>query len=134
MRHRKRVKKLALPSDQRKAMLRSLATSLFQHDEIMTTMPRAKVLRAQADKIVGLAKRGDVHAIRQISKLIYRVETGEVFTAGKKNKELPETVLRRIVATVGPRFKNKTSGYTRVIPAPPRRGDATPMALVQFVD
>ena len=134
MRHRKRVKKLALPSDQRKAMLRSLATSLFQHDEIMTTMPRAKVLRAQADKIVGLAKRGDVHAIRQISKLIYRVETGEVFTAGKKNKELAETVLRRIVATVGPRFKNKTSGYTRVIPAPPRRGDATPMALVQLVD
>ena len=134
MRHRKRVKKLALPSDQRKAMLRSLATSLFQHDEIMTTMPRAKVLRAQADKIVGLAKRGAVHAIRQISKLIYRVETGEVFTAGKKNKELAETVLRRIVATVGPRFKNKTSGYTRVIPAPPRRGDATPMALVQLVD
>jgi len=133
MRHRKRLKKLALASDQRKAMLRSLATSLFTHDEIMTTLPRAKVLRAQADKIVGLAKRGDVHAIRQISRLVYSAETGNTIT-GKHNKEMPETVLRRIVHTVAPRFEAKTSGYTRVIPAPPRRGDATPMAIVQLAE
>lgn len=133
MRHRKSFSKLGRPADQRKAMLRSLATSLFTHDEIMTTLERAKALRQEADRIVTLAKRGDVHAIRQVARYIYTSRTGEMI-ADEKGREIPETVLRRIFRTVGPRFKNRQGGYTRVIQAPPRRGDAAPMALVQLVD
>jgi len=134
MRHRKKLAKLALPADRRKAMLRSLATSLFTHDEIMTTLQRAKVLKREADRIVTLAKRGDVHAVRQVRKLIFHSRTGEMITVGKNNREMPETVLRRIFSKVGPRFTNRKGGYTRVIQAPPRRGDASPMALIQLVD
>ncbi|HEY9686776.1 MAG TPA: 50S ribosomal protein L17 [Coleofasciculaceae cyanobacterium] len=133
MRHRRKFSKLGRPADQRKAMLRSLATSLFTHDEIMTTLERAKALRKEADHIVTLAKRGDVHAIRLVRRFIYHSRTGEMIT-DEKNREIPETVLRRIFSKVGPRFKDRQGGYTRVIQAPPRRGDAAPMALVQLVD
>ncbi len=133
MRHRRRVPKLGRPADQRDAMLRSLATSLFTHDEIMTTEARAKALKRQADKIVTLAKRGDLHAIRQVSKMIFHSRTGEMVT-DEKSREVPETVLRRIFSKVGPRFTERKGGYTRVVAAPPRRGDAAPMALVQLVD
>lgn len=133
MRHRRKVAQLARPADQRKALIRTLATSLFTYDEIITTLVRAKALKKEADRIVTLAKRGDVHAIRLVSKMIYHAPTGEVFT-DEKNREVPETVLRRIFTKVGPRFKERKGGYTRVIQAPPRRGDAAPMALVQLVD
>lgn len=151
MRHRCKVDHLGRPADQRNAMLRSLATSLFTHDEIMTTLVRAKALKKQADKIVTLAKRGDVHAMRQVSKLIYHSyiadeENGREIPGrkakvrfvedkvGDKTREIPETVLRRIFRNVGPRFQDRKGGYVRVIQAPPRRGDAAPMALIQLVD
>lgn len=133
MRHRKKLAKLARPADQRKALIRTLATSLFTHDEIMTTLVRAKALKREADRIVTLAKRGDLHAIRLVSKKVYHARTGNVIT-DEKNREVEETVLRRIFKTVGPRFQERKGGYTRVIAAPPRRGDASPMALVQLVD
>jgi large subunit ribosomal protein L17 len=133
MRHRCKVHHLGKPADQRKALLRSLATSLFTHDEIVTTLVRAKALKEQADRIVTLAKRGDVHAIRQVRKLIYHSKTGEMLT-DDKNRETPETVLRRIFTKVAPRFKDRKGGYTRVVQMPPRRGDAAPMALIQLVD
>lgn len=131
MRHRCKVDHLGRPADQRKAMIRSLATSLFTHDEITTTLVRAKALKKQADRIVTLAKRGDVHAIRQVRKLIFHSRTGAVWT-DEKNREIPETVLRRIFTQVGPRFSERKGGYTRVIQMPPRRGDAAPMALIQL--
>jgi large subunit ribosomal protein L17 len=131
MRHRCKVDHLGKPADQRKALLRSLATSLFTHDEITTTLIRAKALRRQADRIVTLAKRGDVHAIRQVRNLIFHSRTGEMLT-DEKNREVPETVLRRIFTKIGPRFTERKGGYTRVIQMPPRRGDAAPMALVQL--
>jgi large subunit ribosomal protein L17 len=133
MRHRCKVHHLGKPADQCKALLRSLATSLFAHDEIVTTLVRAKALKEQADRIVTLAKRGDVHAIRQVRKLIYHSKTGEMLT-DDKNRETPETVLRRIFTKVGPRFQERKGGYTRVLQMPPRRGDAAPMALIQLVD
>jgi ribosomal protein L17 len=74
MRHRCKVHHLGKPADQRKALLRSLATSLFTHDEIVTTLVRAKALKEQADRIITLAKRGDVHAIRQVRKLIFHTK------------------------------------------------------------
>jgi len=131
MRHRCKVDHLGRPADQRKAMIRSMATSLFTHDEIITTLIRAKALKKQADRIVTLAKRGDVHAIRQVRNLIFHSRTGEMIT-DEKNREIPETVLRRIFTKVGPRFANRKGGYTRVVQMRPRRGDAAPMALVQL--
>lgn len=133
MRHRKKTHQLARPADQRKAIIRSLATSLFTHDEILTTLGRAKALKEYADRIVTLAKRGDLHAIRQVKGLIYHQQTGELLE-GKNGKQIPETVLRRIFRTVGPRSASRKGGYTRLIKAPPRRGDAAPTALVQLVD
>jgi large subunit ribosomal protein L17 len=115
-------------------MLRSMATSLFMHDEIMTTLARAKALKEQADHIVTLAKRGDVHAMRQVLRLIYNQSTGELIKDEKTGKDMDETVLRRIFRNVAPRFKERKGGYTRVIQAAPRRGDNAPMALVQLVD
>lgn len=131
MRHRCKVDHLGRPADQRKALIRTLATSLFTHDEITTTLVRAKALKKHADRIVTLAKRGDVHAIRQVKNLIYHSRTGEMLT-DEKNREVPETVLRRIFSKVGPRFENRKGGYTRVIQMPPRRGDAAPRALIQL--
>lgn len=136
MRHRNKLHKLSRAADQRNAIIRSLVTSLFLHDEIITTQGRAKALKGFADKVVTLAKRGDLHAIRQVAKIVYRRETGEMIEdkQGDKTREITETVLRRIFRTVGPRFKDRKGGYVRVVPAPPRRGDAAPMALVQLVD
>lgn len=131
MRHRCKVDHLGKPADQRKALIRSLATSLFTHDEITTTLVRAKALKKHADRIVTLAKRGDVHAIRQVRNLIFHSRTGVMLT-DEKGREIPETVLRRIFSTTGPRFAGRKGGYTRVIAMPPRRGDAAPMALVQL--
>lgn len=134
MRHRKKIHHLGKPADQRKALMRSLATSLFTHDQITTTLPRAKALKEVSDKIVTLAKRGDLHAIRQVSQLIYNQKTGEQIQDDKSGKEIPETVLRRIFRTVGPRFESRKGGYTRIVQAPPRRGDAAPMAVIELVD
>ncbi|MBY0450168.1 MAG: 50S ribosomal protein L17 [Cyanobacteria bacterium] len=133
MRHRNKVHHLGRPADQRNAMLRALATSLVEYDQITTTRARAKALKEQVDKLVTLAKRGDLQAIRQASRLIYHKRTGAMIQ-DKTGKEIPETVLRRLFRTVGPRFTARKGGYTRIVPAPPRRGDAAPMAVIEFVD
>lgn len=132
MRHRKKVHLLARPADQRKAIVRSLVTKLFVHDQIVTTKGRAMAVKEQVDRIVTLARRGDLHAIRQVARLIYNEKTGGEITL--HGKALPETVLRKIFNVVGPQFKNRTSGFVRVVNAPPRRGDAAPMALLQLLD
>ena len=132
MRHRKKVHLLARPADQRKAMVRSLVTKLFIHDQIVTTKGRAMAVKEQVDRIVALARRGDLHAIRQVARLVYNEKTGNSITL--KGKELPETVLRKIFNVVGPQFKQRNSGFLRVLNAPPRRGDAAPMALMQLLD
>ncbi len=131
MRHRCKVNHLARPADQRKALLRTLATSLCIHDEITTTAIRAKALQQYVARIITLAKRGDVHAVRQVSKLIFHYKTGKMLTTDK-GREMPETVLRRIFSDLGPRFESRQRGYTRVIKMAPRRGDAAPMAMIQF--
>lgn len=133
MRHRHKTHHLGKPADQREALLRGLATQLFTHDQITTTLHRAKALKERADKIVSLAKRGDLHATRQVLKFIHNQETGNLIP-DKGDKEIPETVLRRIFRTVAPRYSERNGGYTRIIQAPPRRGDAAKMALIQLVD
>ena len=143
MRHQCERNKLGRPQDQRKALLCSLATELFLHGEITTTLSKAKALKPYAEEIVTLAKRGDLHARRQAAKFIYDVETskfmdresGEVFETEQEGKKLmPQTVLRKLFSEIGKKYQDRNGGYTRIYHLPPRRGDAAEMALIQLVD
>ena len=142
MRHMCKKHTLGKAQDQRKALLRSLATELFVHGEITTTMARAKALKPYAEKIITLAKKGDLHSIRQAARYIYNKETGkymdltsgEVFDAPQADKKLAsQTVLRKLFVIIGKQYSERKGGYTRIYHLPPRRGDASEMALIQLV-
>ena len=142
MRHLTKKHTLSKAKDQRDALLRALATELFTYGEIKTTMPRAKALRAYAEGIITMAKEDSVHSRRQAAKFIYDKEigkfidtkTGELFDAPDKDKKLvSQTVLRRLFSIVGARYSSRNGGYTRIFRLPPRRGDASEMALIQLV-
>ncbi|MCM1338338.1 MAG: 50S ribosomal protein L17 [Muribaculaceae bacterium] len=142
MRHQTKKHTLGKAQDQRKALLRSLATELFVHGEITTTMARAKALKPYAEKIITLAKKGDLHSIRQAARYIYNKETGkymdlasgEVFEAPQADKKLAsQTVLRKLFVIIGKQYSDRKGGYTRIYHLPPRRGDASEMALIQLV-
>ncbi len=142
MRHMTKKHTLSKAKDQRDALLRALATELFVHGEIKTTMARAKALKPYAEAIITLAKRGDLHAIRQAARHIYNKETGkfidlktgEVFDEAVADKKLaPQTVLRKLFVVIGKNYTDRKGGYTRIFRLPPRRGDASEMALIQLV-
>ena len=142
MRHQTKKHMLSKAQDQRKALLRSLATELFVHGEITTTLARAKALKPYAEKVITMAKKGDLNSIRNAAKYIYNKETGkymdmasgEVFDAPQKDKKLTsQTVLRKLFVIIGKKYTDKTGGYTRIYHLPPRRGDASEMALIQLV-
>jgi len=142
MRHQCNKHRLGRPQDQRKALLRSLATELFLHGEIKTTISRAKALKPYAEGIITLAKKGDLHSRRQAAKYLFDVETGnfmdaeslEVYETEQEGKKMmPETVLRKLFSQIGQKYVNRDGGYTRIYNLPPRRGDATEMALIQLV-
>ncbi len=142
MRHQTKKHKLGKAQDQRKALLRSLATELFVNGEITTTLARAKALKPYAEKVISLAKKGDLNSIRQAAKYIYNKETGkymdlatgEVFEAPQADKKLAsQTVLRKLFVVIGKQYSEKNGGYTRIYHLPPRRGDASEMALIQLV-
>ena len=153
MRHQCRRNRLSRPQDQRKALLRSLASSLFLYGGVTTTLSKAKALQPYAEHIVTLAKIGSLHARRQAAKFIYDLETskymdretGEVFdklpekTADKDGKEkeakklIPQTILRKLFSEIGKQYADRNGGYTRIYKLPPRRGDAADMALIQLV-
>lgn len=142
MRHQTKKHTLGKAQDQRKALLRALATELFMHGEIKTTMARAKALRPYAEELISLAKKGDLHSRRQAAKFIYDRETGkymdlatgEVFEVPSADKKLAsETVLRKLFVIIGKQYSNREGGYTRIFRLPPRRGDASEMALIQLV-
>lgn len=150
MRHRKKVDLLGKPADQRKALLRSLTTEVIKHGQIMTTEARAKAVKKQVEKMVTLAKRGDLHARRQAASFLYGNRRGEVVIfdekenydtdkyaelskKDKKVKVYEKTPVQRLFNDIAPKYKERNGGYVRVIKAPPRRGDAAPMAIVQFV-
>ncbi len=117
MRHRKSGRKLGRNSSHRKAMFRNMAASLFRHETIKTTVPKAKELRRVAEPLITLAKEDGV-ANRRLA--FSRLRDKEV--VGKLFKEL------------GPRFKDRPGGYIRILKLGPRPGDAAPMALVMLVD
>ena len=142
MRHLSKKHTLSKAKDQRDALLRALATELFTHGEIKTTMARAKALRIYAEGIITMAKTDSVHSRRQAAKFVYDKElgkfidktTGELFDAPDKDKKLtPQTVLRRLFYIIGKKYTTRQGGYTRIYRLPPRRGDATEMALIQLV-
>ena len=142
MRHQTKKHTLGKAQDQRKALLRSLATELFVNGEITTTLARAKALKPYAEKVISLAKKGDLNSIRQAAKYIYNNETGkymdlatgEVFEAPQADKKLAsQTVLRKLFVVIGKQYSEKNGGYTRIYHLPPRRGDASEMALIQLV-
>ena len=98
-------------------MFRNMATALLKHEQIETTVPKAKELRGIVERMITLGKRGNLHARRQA--LGYLVD---------------ETVVRKLFDTLGPRYAERPGGYTRVLKAGHRYGDAAPMAIIELVD
>jgi large subunit ribosomal protein L17 len=117
MRHRKAGRKLNRTASHRKAMFANMSAALIKHEQIVTTLPKARELRPIVEKLVTLAKRGDLHARRQA---IARI--GDVTQVGK------------LFDTVGPRYKERNGGYTRILKAGFRYGDNAPVAVIEFVD
>jgi large subunit ribosomal protein L17 len=117
MRHRMNGRKLNRPSDHRKALFANLALSLIKHEQIETTVPKAKDLRPIVERLVTLGKRGNLHARRQAIAFLRDASVAD-----------------KLFSTLGPRYRNRNGGYTRVLKAGFRYGDASPMAVIEFVD
>ena len=117
MRHGYAHRKLGRTTSHRTAMFANMAASLIKHEQIVTTLPKAKELRPFVEKLVTLAKKGDLHARRiAISRVRDVGQVGKLFD------------------TLGPRYKARSGGYTRVLKAGFRYGDNAPMAVIEFVD
>jgi large subunit ribosomal protein L17 len=117
MRHGLSGRKLGVTSSHRLAMFRNMAVALIKHEQITTTLPKAKELRPVAEKLVTLGKRGDLHAKRQAF-----------------NQLRDETIVTKLFSTIAERYKTRNGGYTRVLKAGMRRGDAADMAVIEFVN
>ncbi len=117
MRHRKSGRKLNRTSSHRKAMFANMAAALIRHEQIVTTLPKAKELKPFVEKLVTLAKKGDLAARRMaISKV------------------RDQAMVRKLFDTIGPRYDDRNGGYTRVLKAGFRYGDSAPVAVIEFVD
>jgi large subunit ribosomal protein L17 len=116
MRHRCRVPQLGLPADQRKALLRALATEIIRHGQITTTKARAKAVREQVDNMISLAKDGSLSAKRRAMGYLY-------------DKQLVYELFKEVQN----RYGDRTGGYTRLVRTKPRRGDNAEMAIIELV-
>ena len=117
MRHGAAHRKLGRTTSHRTAMFANMAASLIKHEQITTTLPKAKELRPFVEKLVTLAKKGDLHARRQaISQVRDGPQVGKLFE------------------TIGPRYAERNGGYIRIMKAGFRHGDNAPMAVIEFVD
>jgi large subunit ribosomal protein L17 len=116
MRHGISGRKLNRTSSHRLAMFRNMVTSLLEHERIYTTIPKAKELRRWADWMITLGKRGDLHARRQVLTVVHSKD-----------------VLHKLFAEIAPRFQDRQGGYTRIVKAGFRRGDAAPMCLIELL-
>lgn len=114
--------KLSRRSDQRKALLRDLVTDIIIHERIVTTEAKANELQKLADQMITLAKKGTLHARRQAAKTVRPEEANDT-----------QSALQKLFAELGPRYQERQGGYTRIIKTVPRRGDAAPMAIIEFV-
>ena len=117
MRHRNSGRKLNRTAEHRKALFANMAAALIKHEQIVTTLPKAKELRPFVEKLVTLAKKGDLHARRlAVSRL------------------RDEAMVSKLFETLGPRYKDREGGYTRVLKAGFRYGDSAPVAVIELVD
>ncbi len=117
MRHGFAGRRLGRSSSHRQAMFANLAVSLIEHEQITTTLPKAKDLRPIVEKLVTLGKRGDLHARRQVIAQIGN-----------------EAVVKRLFDTLAPRYATRNGGYLRIMKAGFRHGDNAAMAVIEFVD
>ena len=117
MRHGVAHRKLGRTSSHRMAMFANMAASLIKHEQITTTLPKAKELRPFVEKLVTLAKRGDLHARRIAISRVRDVDQ-----------------VRKLFETIGPRYGSRNGGYIRVLKAGFRFGDNAPVAVIEFVD
>ena len=117
MRHGNAHRKLNRKPEHRRAMFANMAAALIRHEQIVTTLPKAKDLRPVVEKLVTLGKRGDLHARRlAIAEL----------------RDLP--MVKKLFEVLGPRYRERNGGYTRVLKAGYRHGDSAPVAVIEFVD
>ena len=117
MRHRMSGRKLNRTSSHRRAMLANMTASLLRHEQITTTLPKAKELRKVADKMITLGKRGNLHARRQAFSFLR-----------------DDVIVRKLFDGLAERYKDRAGGYTRVLKAGFRHGAAAPMAVIELVD
>jgi large subunit ribosomal protein L17 len=117
MRHGKVHRKLNRKPEHRKAMFANMCAALIKHEQISTTLPKAKELRPIVEKLVTLGKRGDLHARRQAIAQIRDIG-----------------MVKKLFEVLGPRYKERNGGYTRVLKAGFRYGDNAPVAVIEFVD
>ncbi len=117
MRHARSGRKLNRTASHRKAMFANMAVALIKHEQIQTTLPKAKDLRRVVDRLITLGKRGGLHARRQALATLR-----------------DDAIATKLFDTLGPRYKDRPGGYTRVIRAGFRYGDMAPMALIELVD
>jgi large subunit ribosomal protein L17 len=117
MRHNIKGRRLSRSTKHRKALFRNLTTELFRHERIKTTEAKAKSVQAVADKLVSLARRGDLQARRQAAR------------------DLSDpAILQKLFDEIGPRMQDRNGGYTRIYKLGPRRGDAASMVLIELAD
>ena len=117
MRHGKVHRKFNRTSEHRRAMFANMAAALIKHEQIVTTLPKAKDLRPVVEKLITLGKRGDLHARRQ---------------AVAKIRDI--AMVKKLFEVLGPRYKERNGGYTRVLKAGFRYGDSAPVAVIELVD
>ncbi|MBQ5317257.1 MAG: 50S ribosomal protein L17 [Oscillospiraceae bacterium] len=109
-------RKLGRTSDHRKAMLRAMVTYLLENGKIETTVTRAKEVRSAAEKMITIAKSGDLHSKRQVLSYVTK-----------------EAVVKKLFDEIAPKYNETNGGYTRIIKTGPRRGDAAEMAIIELV-
>jgi len=117
MQHRKLGRRFSRDSGHRQAMLSNLAASLVRHEQIVTTLAKAKDLKRVMDKYITLAKRGDLNSRR---------------LAAARMRD--EAMVKKLFETLGPRYKSRSGGYTRVLKAGYRHGDSAPVAVIELVE
>ncbi|ERP31314.1 50S ribosomal protein L17 [Chitinivibrio alkaliphilus] len=116
MRHLKAGRKLNRTASHRKAMFGNMAASLFKHERITTTLPKAKELRGVAERLITHGKKGNLNGVRSIAKVI-------------KDKKL----IHKITADIAPGYADRNGGYTRILKLGPRKGDKAEMAIIELV-
>jgi len=116
------MSRLRRTTDQRKALIRDLTTDLIINEKIVTTEAKAKELTKAIANLITLAKDGSVHARRQAAEVVRSEQVND-----------DQNALQKLFSEIGPRYKDRNGGFTRIIKTVPRRGDAAPMAIIEFV-